>query len=64
MQNNLRVKRKEAGLLQEEVAKLSGITTRVYQHYEYGDRVPGVYAALKLAKALNTTVEMLFSTSN
>lgn len=64
MQNKLRAKRKEAGLLQTQIAKQCGITTRVYQYYESGGRVPNVYAALKIAGALNSSVEELFSTND
>lgn len=64
MQNKLRAKRIEAGLLQTQIAKRCGITTRVYQYYESGGRVPNVYAALKIADALNSTVEELFSTND
>lgn len=64
MQNKLRAKRKEAGLLQTQIAARCDITTRMYQYYESGGRVPNVYAAIKIAKALNSSVEELFSTND
>ena len=64
MQNKLRAKRTEAGLLQTQIAERCGIATRLYQYYESGGRVPNVYAALKIADALNSTVEELFSTND
>ena len=49
---------------QAEIAKRAKITTRAYQRYESGERVPNAYTAVLLAKALNTTVEVLFSTND
>lgn len=62
--NKLKTQRKTAQLTQEAVAKRAGISYRAYQNYESGDRVPNVYAALKIADALNSTVEELFSTND
>ena len=64
MKNKLQAYRRAAKLTQEAIAKQCGITTRVYQYYESGGRVPNVYAALKIADALNSTVEELFSTND
>lgn len=39
--------------MQVEVAKKSNITERSYQRYEAGERVPNVYTAQLIAKALS-----------
>lgn len=62
--DRLKTKRIEARLTQEAIAKKAGISCRAYQNYESGGRVPNVYAALKIADALNSTVEELFSTND
>lgn len=58
--NKLKETRKKAKLKQIEVAKATNISIRAYQNYEYGERVPDVYTAQLIAKALHTTVEELF----
>ena len=58
--NNLKETRKARKLSQQAVADRSKVNIRLYQYYEVGEREPGVYTALKLAKALNSTVEELF----
>ena len=60
MQNNLKKTRKDAGLTQKEVAERCGITEGAYQKYEYNKRVPILFIALKIAKVLNSKVEILF----
>lgn len=47
-------------LTQEEVARKANVGTRSYQDHEAGKRVPNVYTAQRIAKALNATVEELF----
>lgn len=58
--NELEARRKALGLRQQDVAKASGITQAQISRYEAGEREPGVYTALRIAKALGTTVERLF----
>lgn len=61
MKNYLAQRRKELQLSQPQVAekaKLSNYT--VLQGYENGRHEPTVSVAIRLAKALNTTVEDLF----
>ncbi len=48
------------GLTQAEVAKKAGITTRAYQIYESGERIPRADVAVKIAKIVKSTVEKLF----
>ena len=62
--NKLKTMRKAINLTQEALAKRAGISYRAYQNYESGGRVPNVYAALKIADALDSSVEELFSTND
>lgn len=58
--NNLKQARANAGLTQVQVAAAAGISTRYYQNLEAGESAPTVAIALKIAKALGTTVEQTF----
>ena len=49
--------RKKSGKTQAQVAKEVGISEIGYQSHERGTRTPIVTTALKIAKALNSTVE-------
>lgn len=53
--------RNKTGLKQVEVASKAGVTTVCYQRYEAGERIPRADIAIKIAKALNSNVEALFS---
>jgi transcriptional regulator with XRE-family HTH domain len=60
--NKLQEKRKAKGLSQSQLAEASGVNIRTLQHYESGHRDISIASArtvLKLAKALDTTVEEL-----
>ena len=57
----LKEKRLACGLTQAEVAKEVGIQESAYQRYEYETRLPSVIVAIRIAKALNTTVEEVWS---
>ena len=63
MNLKLRNAREEAQLTQSEVAQKACISKMSYQRYEAGERVPNVYTAQLIAKALNSTVESLFEIS-
>lgn len=56
----LRAAREQSGKTQAQVAKESYISEKTYQSYEYDKREPGVRTAIRIAKALNSTVEDLF----
>ena len=58
--NNLRKIRQLKNRTQKKVSSDANITERAYQMYEYGDREPKVRTAIRIAKALNTTVEELW----
>jgi DNA-binding helix-turn-helix protein len=60
MNTALKKARKNSGLTQAEVAKKATISYRAYQDYEAEVRVPNVYAAQSIAKALKSTVHMLW----
>jgi len=61
MKNRIFEFRKNAKLTQLQVANEIGIAKNVFQQYEYGNVIPSVIVALKIAKVLNTTVEELYS---
>ena len=58
-ESRLKEKRLALGLTQAEVAEIVGIETSAYQRYEYG-RLPNAKTAVKIARALDTTVENLY----
>ena len=53
--------RKASGKTQEQVAEGAKVTSRQYQHYEYGKHDPTVRTAIRISAALNSTVEALFN---
>lgn len=59
----LRAARERSGKTQAQVAEEVNVGVRLYQDYEYGKREPGVRTALRIAKALKSTVEELFEDS-
>lgn len=58
----LRATRERLGLTQAQVAKIARVTERMYQEYEYAKSEPSVRTAIRIAHALNKTVEELFQT--
>ncbi|MBY6413706.1 helix-turn-helix transcriptional regulator [Rhodococcus sp. BP-252] len=58
--NSVRDHRKAARLTQAELGKACGVSRQSIVSVEGGDYAPSVYLALKLARALGTTVETLF----
>ena len=52
--------RTEAGLTQAELAERVGVTRKTINTVENGIFIPSTVLALKLARALSTTVEGLF----
>lgn len=53
--------RHKAGFTQKQIANSVGIAEVSYKRYEYGNRVPDARTAIRIAKALNTTVEDLWN---
>lgn len=60
LENRLRVARAEAGLSQEQLAKLAGVTRQTVSSIETGQYVPSALLAFVLAKRLRKPVEELF----
>ena len=56
----LRAAREASGKTQAQVAKEAGIAEMSYQRYEYDTRVPDVRTAIRIAKAVESSVEELF----
>ena len=57
----LKATREQSGKTQAEIAKEIGILKEVYQKYEYGMSSKTINTAIKIAKALNSSVEELWS---
>lgn len=58
---NLKNARLEAGISQAELGARVGITGAMVSYLESGDRVPSFGVAVRLAEALNTTLDGLIS---
>lgn len=58
--NHLKVRRAEKNLTQAALAELSGTTRKSINAIEMERMVPSTLLALKLARALDTSVEHLF----
>lgn len=58
--NSIKLVREQRGFTQVQVANKARISERGYQLIETGKRSPNVLIAIRIAKALNTTVENLF----
>lgn len=56
---NIRERRLEKNMSQEDLAGIVGVTRMAICNYEEGKRIPALYDALRIAKALGTTVEKL-----
>ena len=56
----LRAAREKSGKTQAQVAKEIGIAEAAYQRYEYNKREPGVRTAIRIARAVDSSVEELF----
>jgi putative transcriptional regulator len=61
MRNTLKVERAKRDLTQADLASLAGITRRSVNAIEAGRMIPSVLLALRIARALDVTVETLFS---
>lgn len=60
LRNTLREHRARFGITQEQLAALVGVTRKTINTVETGRFVPSTVLALKLARALETSVETLF----
>ena len=64
MNNNLKLIRKKSKTTQSDVSARAGIDKRTYQRYEYGEYIPNVYTAMKIADILNSNVYECFPIHN
>lgn len=66
MKFNERLKelREKNNLTQEQLAKRSGVSSRMIQRYEYGTSRPRLDAADKIAKALGVTTDELLGNAD
>lgn len=60
MANRLRKFRKNQGMTQVQLAEVVGCRQELISLYERDERHPTIYIAIRLARALGTTVEALF----
>ena len=60
LDNRLKERRAEVGLTQAELAEACGVTRKTVNTVENGVFSPSALLAIKLARALNVTVEELF----
>jgi putative transcriptional regulator len=58
--NTLKVQRAKKDLTQEQLAELVGVTRKTINTIENQKYIPSTYLALKMAQALDVTVEDLF----
>ena len=61
MKNTIRERRKARGLSQEELARQCGVSRQTINASENDKYDPTLSLAFRLAKALETTVDALFS---
>jgi putative transcriptional regulator len=61
MKNKIKQMRKSAGLRQEDLANLSGVTRQTIIAIENNKYNPTLELAMKLAKFLNASVEDIFT---
>lgn len=61
LSNRLRIARAELGLTQADLAELVCVSRKTINTVENGVFIPSTVLALKLAKALNKSVEQLFA---
>lgn len=62
--SKLKERREALGLTQRQVAEKIGVKYQSYQRYESLVIIPNAQIAVKVAKALNTTVEELYSATS
>jgi len=60
MKNNIEKIRKEKGLLQEEFAKIIGVSRQTISSLETGKYNPSISLAYKIAKYFEMTIEEVF----
>lgn len=61
LRNTLKVQRAIRDLTQADLAAIAGVTRKSVNAIETGRMVPSILLALKLARALSVSVDMIFS---
>ena len=61
---NLQKVREAKGYTQVKLSMMAGVTQQSITYYETGTRVPSFEVAVKLAKALNTSIDYLIGMSD
>ena len=61
LKNSLKRRRVEVGLSQQDLARQAGISRQAYASLESGRSIPSTVVGIRLAQALGTKVESLFS---
>ena len=56
----LQAARKQSGKTQEQVAKEAGMSIAQYQNVEYDKSTPNVRTAIRIARAVGSSVEDVF----
>lgn len=56
----LQAARKQSGKTQEQVAKEAGMSIAQYQNVEYDKSTPNVRTAIRIARAVGSSVEEIF----
>jgi len=64
LNNTLKVQRAMRDLTQADLAAKAGVTRKSVNAIETGRMVPSILLALKLARALDVTVETIFTLNN
>lgn len=60
MKNKLKEIREKKGLTQMEVSAKAQVSLRAYQNYEANERIPNVYIAQSLSKAVGSRIDIVF----
>ncbi|MCR5756107.1 MAG: helix-turn-helix domain-containing protein [Acetatifactor sp.] len=58
--SDFKQKRIDAGLRQEDLAKLAGCNTHSISRYETGERIPCLEIAIKISEALKSNINEIF----
>jgi putative transcriptional regulator len=61
LKTTMKVQRAMRNLTQAELAELAGVTRKSINAIEMGHMVPSIVLSIKLARALDVTLETLFS---
>ena len=64
LHNSLKVQRAIRNLTQADLADLAGVTRKSVNAIETGKMVPSILLALRLARALDVSVDTLFTLNN